>query len=356
MLYKCKDCGGELAFDPTSGKLKCKFCDRLYDVSEYEDDSDHLNNQPQDAQKSGFDKTTDGTTAEKEDMVVYQCPHCGAEVVTDKTTAATSCIFCDTPLVIQEQVTGKFTPEFIIPFEKDKKEVGEIYEKYIRSRPFHRKEFSFRNVIDQIRPVYLPYWIYDIRIDGSISGTGEITRTMTTPDYIVTTHNVFAFQREGNMGFERIPVIASSRTPRSSVEAIEPYNYENLKEFNSGYLPGFIAERYDKDTLICQSVAGDRAKETIQNELLKTAIFENVHVQHAQLDAQAQKTAYILLPVYLVHVNYGEGEDSWVTINGQTGKIAGNIPASPWKLVLCGIVIFLIVFLIAFILLYNFLF
>ena len=100
MDYKCRNCGGELAFNPQSGKLKCKYCDTEYDLSEYEDHKghDHMPEIPsfegEKAVEKGFDKATDDTTDVKEDLRLYQCSNCGAEVVTDKTTTATSCVFC----------------------------------------------------------------------------------------------------------------------------------------------------------------------------------------------------------------------------------------------------------------------
>lgn len=132
MLYKCKNCGGELHFDPEIGKLKCDYCDSVYDVSEYEPNSDVDLNEASEtieqyvtpdeealntrkALDAGFEEATDDTTDHKEDLRLYQCPHCGAEVVTDKTTAATTCIFCQTPLMLQENMSGSFEPEWIIP-------------------------------------------------------------------------------------------------------------------------------------------------------------------------------------------------------------------------------------------------
>ncbi len=42
----------------------------------------------------------------KRTLLVYICPSCGAEVVTDATTAATFCYYCHNPVVLSEKLTG----------------------------------------------------------------------------------------------------------------------------------------------------------------------------------------------------------------------------------------------------------
>ena len=36
MEYKCPACGGALAFDSASQKLKCPFCDSVYNLDQFE--------------------------------------------------------------------------------------------------------------------------------------------------------------------------------------------------------------------------------------------------------------------------------------------------------------------------------
>lgn len=349
MLYKCKNCGGELHFDPNIGKLKCDFCDAVYDISEYENqvpshshDGEPVHPQvipeaeePQagrSAIEAGFDKATDDSTEVKSDLRLYQCPHCGAEVVTDKTTTATNCVFCNTPLVLQENMTGEFAPDAVIPFEVDRKQIERIYEDYIRTKPFYPNEYSKANVIEKIKAVYLPFWLYSTKTKGALQATGERTSTFTTRDWIVTNHDVFDLERAGSMNFSRIPAIASSKTPTEAMDSIEPFNYEKLVDFNTGYLPGFMAERYDIRSKEMAQSAHERAAQTFQNQMNNTMSgYSSVHVLNGTMDHEDLEPVYAMMPAYILFMDYDNDEDKLIAINGQTGKIAGNIPVDKKK-------------------------
>ncbi|MCF0258774.1 MAG: hypothetical protein HUJ54_02830, partial [Erysipelotrichaceae bacterium] len=282
--------------------------------------------------EKGFDKATDDTTDVKEDLRLYQCSNCGAEVVTDKTTTATSCVFCGQPLVLQEQMQGEFKPKLVIPFEVDRKKIEEMYEDYIRSKPFYPEEYSTANVIEKIKAVYLPFWLFDFQSSGSVTATGEIEHTHTTSDWIVTDHDVYQLDRAGTMEFNDIPVIASSKTPKNAMDAIEPYDYSKMVPFNKGYLPGFLAERWDKDQESCHAAAEDRAKNTVE-AYLEGTLGAYSHIKVLNWDGQSEMTdgAYSLLPAYVLFMDYENDEDKLIAINGQTGKVAGNIPVDKGK-------------------------
>ncbi len=357
MLYKCKNCGGELHYDPNLGKLKCDFCDSVYDVSEYEELSENQEmNQPElpeegagaqvkeaGALQAGFDKATDDTTDIKEDLRLYQCPHCGAEVVTDKTTSATHCIFCNTPLILQENMTGSFAPEYIIPFEVEPSQVKGLYEQYIKSKPFYPKEYSVSQVIRKIKAVYLPFWLYDTHTSGELEATGERTFTHTRGDWIITEHDVYNLRRQGEMDFAKIPVIASKKTPKDAMDSIEPYDYSKMVPFQKGYLPGFLAERYDLKAEEVLDRMHERAAHSFDARLSSTLDgFSSIRMLGGTMSHQNDRSRYVLLPAYILFMDYEKDEDALIAVNGQTGKVSGNIPIDRSKLIRFALSRFLI--------------
>lgn len=330
MDYKCKNCGGPLHFDPALGKLKCDFCDSVYELSEYEKVQDA--DQSQKAIDKGFDKATDDTTEVKEDLRLYKCPHCGAEVVTDKDTAATTCVFCQTPLVLEENTQGAFRPEAIIPFEISPKQIEDIYEQYIQNKPFYPEEYSKANVIGKIKSIYLPFWLNSMTMRGNIRASGEHTTTFPMGKWIVTNHDVYELVRQGTMDFDKIPSIASSKTPRDAMDALEPFDYSKLKAYDPGYLPGFLASKYDIDASGSRQASAQRAETTINDSLANTlGGYEGIVVEGGGASVASASSEYALLPAYLLFMDYDNDEDKLIAINGQTGKIAGNIPVDAKK-------------------------
>ena len=125
--YSCKNCGAELYFDPKSGKLHCEYCGSDFDPSEYDwKPGDDAKDQtiPQagaegasGAADAGGAKATDDSVS-TDDLVVYKCPNCGAEVITSKKTVATTCVYCNRAITLEGNVQGDFRPDFVLPFEK----------------------------------------------------------------------------------------------------------------------------------------------------------------------------------------------------------------------------------------------
>ena len=104
ITYKCPNCGGDLTFDPASGKYKCEYCLSSFTQEEAEranpkaaealngEDDAAGAQEASDAQKESSTEETKGET-EQGEAVVYTCPNCGAEIVTDATTATTRWCF-----------------------------------------------------------------------------------------------------------------------------------------------------------------------------------------------------------------------------------------------------------------------
>ena len=89
ITYKCPNCGGDLTFDPASGKYKCEYCLSSFTQEEAEranpkaaealngEDDAAGAQEASDAQKESSTEETKGET-EQGEAVVYTCPNCGA--------------------------------------------------------------------------------------------------------------------------------------------------------------------------------------------------------------------------------------------------------------------------------------
>ena len=80
--------------------------------------------------------------AEAEGLNSYSCPTCGAELVCDETTAATSCPYCGNPTVLGGKLSGKLKPEYILPFKLDKKTAIAQLTRYYKGKAFLSKAFK----------------------------------------------------------------------------------------------------------------------------------------------------------------------------------------------------------------------
>ena len=104
--YKCPNCGGSVVFDPKKQKFCCEFCMSEFTKEEMEaaalKSTETSGTQEESSAADTAQNNNAGSTKQNEDALVYICPSCGAEVVTDATTAATFCYYCHNPVVLQE--------------------------------------------------------------------------------------------------------------------------------------------------------------------------------------------------------------------------------------------------------------
>ena len=130
--YQCPACTGPLHFVGASGKLECDYCGSTYDVAEIEAlyaekeakaaETQQKEEQKQAAKKQeadgdGWDTSdmSDDWGDDADAMRAYSCPSCGAELICDETTAATSCPYCGNPTVVPGKFAGALKPEYVLP-------------------------------------------------------------------------------------------------------------------------------------------------------------------------------------------------------------------------------------------------
>ncbi len=105
------------------------------------------------------------------------------------------------------------------------------------------------------------------------------------------------------MTFEGVPVDGSSRFENDIMNAIEPFNYDELEKYNHAYLSGFLAEKYDVPKDEAVEDANKRALKSTTDKMLSDMKGIGIKtVTNSTLAPQTIKTEYALLPVWMVNV------------------------------------------------------
>ena len=340
--YQCPACTGPLHFVGESGKLECDYCGMTYDVAEIEKLFSEKEEASVEAQKKA-EAAQERERAAAEEMGMtwdsqetagmksYNCPSCGAELICDATTAATSCPYCGNPTIVPGQFTGGLKPELVIPFKLDKKAAVDALKKYYRGKKFLPKTFSEQNHIEEIQGVYVPFWLCDCHMDGSVVYHAKNIRTWKEGNYEITETDHYQVERSGSIGFEKIPVDASTKMPDAHMDAIEPYDYSELKAFSTAYLPGYLADKYDVSQQDSVPRIKIRAKNSIREELRNTVTgYSSVDVKNESFRFSESETKYALMPVWMLSTKWN-GKNFLFAMNGQTGKLIGDLPVDKGK-------------------------
>ncbi|MBR3475093.1 MAG: hypothetical protein IKH34_08525 [Oscillospiraceae bacterium] len=339
--YQCPACTGPLRYDGASGKLCCDFCGSSYTVKEiealYKDKLDQAAQadvqqqaaqaaQAQQAEAAGEVSWSDDRI--EEGMRAYNCPSCGAELICDETTAATSCPYCGNPTVVPGQFHGMLKPDYILPFKLDKEAAKKALREYYKGKRLLPKAFSAENHIEEIKGVYVPFWLFDGQGDADLRFKATKVTSHRSGDYQVTITDHYDVRRAGTVDFSRIPVDGSRKMPDAHMDAIEPFDYRELKPFSTAYMPGFLAERYDVDMEECSKRAKRRASNTTEQIVASTVRgYSSATPVGKNLVLRRGAVKYVMLPVWLLSTRWN-GQSFLFAMNGQTGKLVGDLPVS----------------------------
>lgn len=334
LTYKCPTCGGDLAWNAATRSFKCKYCDdeftneQLESLGENEINEEKAEKHRELEGDKALYTATDGT--DNSDLVAYTCSHCGAEIITNRTTAATICVYCQNPVVMSEQVIGDFSPKYVIPFKVEKSKVMEAFKKFSK-KPLTPKSFNPDAVVEKMQGVYVPFWLYSGSASGVIKGTGENDSTFHRNGAKYRETSYYEFTRSGSIDIANVPVDASQKIEDDAMDSIEPYDQRDLTEFSPAYLAGFLAERYDLDADKCFARADLRIKNSLKSSLERSANYDRVHTKSFDASVNIKSRDYALLPSWLLYTKY-EDKNYLFAMNGQTGKFIGNLPIDKLKL------------------------
>ena len=245
--FKCPCCGGAIGFDSTIQKMKCPYCDTEFDIETLISyDRELKNERPEDLtwETQAGGRWQEGET---DGLRSYICNSCGGEIVTDANTAATACPYCDSPVVMTEQFAGLLKPDFVIPFQMDAKAAKAALTKHYKGKCLLPKVFKDQNHIEEIKGIYVPFWLFDAEAEADIRYRGTRVQTWSDSDYHYTRTSYYSIRRGGTLAFERVPVDGSSKMADDLMESIEPFDFSDAVDFQTAYLAGYFADKYDVD-------------------------------------------------------------------------------------------------------------
>ena len=331
--YKCPCCGAPLVH--SGNELHCDSCENTFDLDSIQQMTEGMEEASgqsaydwENYQPRSYEDTSEINLAN------YSCPSCGAEITGDDTLGSTVCPYCGQSTIVKGQFEGTLRPDYIIPFKIDKKAAMAAFEADFKNAPFLPDEFKVKKKIEEMAGVYVPFWMFDCDCDAAITYNAERVTRWSDSNYNYTKTDYFKLFRAGSVGFANIPVDGSKKADDAYMEAVEPFNYEDAVDFNSAYLSGYLADKYD----VSVEDSIERANERVKNSTVSafndtTGTYLAVHPEHTRVNFSNGKVRYSLLPVWMLNIKYLDKVYQFA-INGQTGKVVGEYPVDQnkkWK-------------------------
>ena len=328
--YKCPCCGAGLIFGQDQQKMTCEYCDNTFDLETIRDLEDTPSAEA-DVFTWSESTTREWSETEQAELNCFTCPACGGQLVTDENTAATFCPFCDNPAILSHRLSGGLKPDAVIPFRTGKEDAQNAFRNLCKGKPLLPRDFLSNHRIDKITGIYVPYWLYSC--EGSQQAKYKATRIHRWSDsqYIYTRTDHFLLYRDADAAFAKIPQDASSKLDNVILESIEPYDYRDMIDFDTAYLSGYLADKYDVEASVGETRIRERVGTTMDQLIAPSLLGYASAVPYGKvLNIRDNQAKYVLFPVWFLHTKYN-GQDYTFAMNGQTGKMTGTFPICPKK-------------------------
>lgn len=313
MIYKCKNCDGNMIYHVEERKLYCPYCNSL--------DTEKMVN--------SYD--------------MYLCDSCGGQLEVGQYESAGKCPYCSQYIIYSKRVEGELKPSKILPFKVGKEQAKTMIRLAYRKKMYMPDSFLKEVSLEKMEGTYVPFWLYNINATVDFHGTGikEYFIANQSSNYKeIARYDVY---RKFGAAFRRMPVDASLTMPDEIMDMLEPYDYKELEDFAPKYMSGFLGEIYSDDDKKNEHRAIEKAKLDAKRLLDKALYgFKYVTSIENKVTTDILGTEYVLLPVWKYLYSY-RGKKFEYYINGQTGKVIGEAPFSIGKMIVYGSTVFLMV-------------
>lgn len=327
----CPACNAEVYFQPGDKEAACPSCGAEFEVEALLALAARQAEKKQDTMTWDTQAGSAWDEGETDGLRLYSCKTCGGEIVADETTGATHCPYCGNPVVLTGHFAGALKPDLVIPFQVDKKAAIAALNNHYKGKLLLPRVFKDQNHIEEVKGLYVPVWLFDADADADIHYRATRTRSWSDSEYRYTETSYFSVYRCGGIGFENVPVDGSTKMEDALMESIEPYDITGAVPFKSVYLPGYLADKYDVDAEASIARANERIKRSTEEAFRATVHgYTSVTTVDSAVNLQNGKARYALYPVWILNTDWN-GQKFTFGVNGQTGKVAGDLPMDKGK-------------------------
>ncbi len=300
--FGCPSCGGGLRWDIGAHTLICERCATAVD--------------PKTLADPGEDAGDDM------EVVSYQCPQCGAQIVSGTSEATSFCTYCGADVVLSQRFARMRRPDLIVPFRVDRNACEEQYRAFIRREYFVPGRLKKQETIRNFRPIYVPFWAYSVRIEGKQT----VVIGQTVGDYYDTSR----VELDASFTDENILYDASVAFEDETAARLA-HTLEGAVPFREGYLSGMYAqipdvgpEVYEKEAKASAALA---FAEALRIKMKAAELrFDPTRTNQA-IDEPTVERKLVLLPVWLLASRRQE-RVLYTAVSGTDGRVVCDPPVS----------------------------
>ncbi len=352
---KCPSCGAsDISHKKGTDKLRCNFCRCEFDpvaASGIIEDLDQLLG-------IHIGSGAQNIAADSSDVITLKCQSCAAEVVisTEESPQA-RCHWCRNTLSLNHAVPNGAVPDVVLPFSLTKEKAESLVHEFIKSRWFFaNKRFKAEFTTENIFGVYLPYMIVDVNTHIILEGEGEILvrkYKVKVGKSESTRYDADAYriQREFDLNVNDLTVESSEdkinhqcrSNTKNVINAIMPFDTENVLKWNANYMKGYHSEKRDMNITALRDHVHKQVIDIGCEQARATIAQYNRGVKWDGYDQQVRGEQWLAaaLPVWLYsYQKEAKGKLFYTAVNARTGETMGSVPINYLRLIFVTMIIF----------------
>jgi len=327
--YKCPCCDAGLKFGQDVQQMKCEYCDNVFELDTVREYTEGTKAPAPEKFQWEEAQNHEWNQEEQGQIRSFLCQTCGGELLTDENTAATFCPYCGNPTILPGRVSDGLKPDGVLPFRTGKEDAKAAFLKLCHGKPLLPKFFTKEQQLEKITGIYVPFWLYDCSADFQGSYKATRIHTWSDPKFTYTKTDHYLLNRRAQAHFAGIPMDGSSKMEDTFMESIEPFDYSGMVDFDTAYLSGFLADKYDVPSEDGQPRIRQRVETSLDEQIQSSILgYATAIPTTKQINIQHSKAKYVLLPVWILNTKY-RGKTYTFAMNGQTGKMTGTLPICP---------------------------
>jgi DNA-directed RNA polymerase subunit RPC12/RpoP len=344
--FLCPNCGANMVFDPRAGKLACPYCEHAQEIQ-----ADGV------VEERSYEQFLRPDASQLQPMAVnamqVNCSSCGAIINFTPPETATECNFCGGKIVAQPKAADPLiAPEGVLPFRVPDSQANQNLRNWISSRWFAPSKLKDFARPEKLSSIYIPYWTYDAFSKSRYSGErGEY--------YYVTEYYEENGERKSRQvrhtrwhpasgfvqrQFDDVCVPATKSLSKKYLDALEPWDLQELKSYEPAFLSGHKAQTYQVALPEGFEYFKQTASAVIYNDVRHDIGGDEQRVHNISTDFSNITFKHLLLPVYAGAYQFN-AKTYQIVVNGRTGEVQGERPYS-WLKITALIIFILFVLMI----------
>lgn len=347
--FKCPGCGAELSWSPGHGDLTCDYCGHFH-----KDESLATGFEPPlhfIAERGSWERQGDVWGTETKEIA---CGTCGASFNMEPHIEASDCPFCGSNHVNPHKGDSHaMVPvDAVAPFGVEKNDAIRQFREWLDGGWFKPGALKKAASLGNLDGIYIPVWSFDAKTESKWEAERghhyHEEEEYEDDEGNTQTRRVRKTRWEDAKGrhtgsWRNVMVNGSKGIEQELFEGLLPFDMGKLAPYNTQFLRGFVAERYQ----IGLDDGYDTAQKIIEKWVEKAcekAVGGDTN-RNLEVDVRYRdpKFKLLLAPVWIAAYEF-QGKSYRYIVNGQTGKAHGTSPTS-WAKV-AGLV-FVIVAIIA---------